>query len=220
MVTKAKPKTAGKVVPKIPADQWIPMFARNGFSESYLTDPEKVFSEALDGMNYCVLCDTVGRFNKAEHLAIHCAEIQEWKKQKPTDFSANSGSGKKVSISAPNDPFYAVPCVDCGERIPKTGNRGRPPMRCENCRENGDTTTAEKPKVEKAKPKKATPVKRPIKVVVKKPPTKAAPKAPSKPKTVALNTEKFYPKPCEVCGKGILRTGKRGRPPFAHEKCR
>ncbi len=29
--------------------------------------------------------------------------------------------------------------------------------------------------------------------------------------------DKFYPIPCDVCGQGILRTGKRGRPPKRHK---
>lgn len=30
---------------------------------------------------------------------------------------------------------------------------------------------------------------------------------------------KFYDTPCELCGEGILRTGKRGRPPKKHTAC-
>lgn len=35
---------------------------------------------------------------------------------------------------------------------------------------------------------------------------------------MTLDLQKYYPVPCEVCGQGILRTGKRGRPPKRHKE--
>lgn len=55
-------------------------------------------------------------------------------------------------------------------------------------------------------------------VVISKPRGRAVTKP--KPERNELYNTGHYMVPCEVCGNGILRTGKRGKPPKRHEGCK
>lgn len=51
------------------------------------------------------------------------------------DADTDSGDGwRKVTFSQPVGEFYNTPCTSCGAGIPRTGRRGRPPTKCEECR--------------------------------------------------------------------------------------
>ena len=102
------------------------------FKPSWLAKPEHVFFGAR-----CILCEADHVYDRESHLKQHMRELHRYinqkaikeDKQKPPAV-VREPKPEPVAVS----PNYDKPCVVCGQPIPRTGKRGRPPAKCANCK--------------------------------------------------------------------------------------
>lgn len=92
---------------------------------------------AADGTFPCKVCGpTTGAREK--HFEQHSCELRRFVEKRAEDIkqarlNALHPNGKAKPKQEKSE-FYEKPCVSCGAQIPRTGKRGKPPVKCVECK--------------------------------------------------------------------------------------